>query len=92
MAPSHLDRYWSYNITLSTFELWSKIKSIGRRGLNPNNKWNGEYPVELCFVQLRAKISLFMRSFIVAFSLAAKVFNILQIVEFMRSTASLVWG
>ena len=41
MASSHLGRSWTYDVTSSSFALWSKIKSIGRRGLYPNNKWLG---------------------------------------------------
>ena len=50
MASSHLDRYWSCDVTLSTFRLWSKIKSIGRRILHPNNKWYGniQWSCALC--------------------------------------------
>ena len=32
--------------------LWPKIKSVGRCGLYPNNKWYGEHLVKLWFVQL----------------------------------------
>ena len=49
-AFSYLGRYWSYDVIWSIFVIWS-IKSIGRRGLYPNNKWYGKYPMELCFVQ-----------------------------------------
>ena len=50
MASSYLDRYWSYEVTRSTIGLWSKIKSIGRLGVYPSNKWYGEYQVEPWFV------------------------------------------
>ena len=52
MVSSHLDKHWSFDVTLSTFGVCSKIKSVGRRGLYPNNEWYTEYPVELCFMQL----------------------------------------
>ena len=47
MASSHLDRYWSCDVTLSTFRLWSKIR---RRILYPNNKWYGniQWSCALC--------------------------------------------
>ena len=38
VASFHLDNYWSYDVKGSTFGLWSKIKSIGKRGLYTNKK------------------------------------------------------